>query len=150
MAHTTDGELDYEAYARGARRRFVITVGAVVAVLIGCLYVPWGLVAARVLASGVAEVISCVSALLLIGAWRGLLMKLADPADAPPGTDRGQHTLRLLLVCGGVLGTVLLFAVGAWLAGWVGGMGLGWGVLLDFMLVMAAGSALLRRAIREI
>ena len=89
-----DGEIDYEAYTARAKRRFVLTVGSIVAALIASLYAPWAFVEAGVLRSGVAEIISCVSGLLLIGAWRGLMMKLADPADAPPGQDRRKHLAR--------------------------------------------------------
>jgi hypothetical protein len=150
VAHQAEnGELDYEAYAARARKRFVTAVAGIVALLIASLYVPWGFVNAGVLTSGVAEVVSCLSGLLLIGAWRGLAMKLADPADAPPGGKRGKHLLGLLLVCGAVLGAIVLFALLAWLAGWIGGQGVGWSIALVFVLGMAAGTALLQRAIRQ-
>jgi hypothetical protein len=145
-----DGEVDYEAFVTRARRRFVATVGGIVAVLIASLYAPWGLVAAGVLTPSAAEMVSFAAGVLLLGAWRALTMKLADPNDAPPGQDRGAHTLRLLLVCGAVLGAVVVLAAVAWLAGWIGGGGVVFSIALVMMLGFGAGSAMLRRAARQV
>ena len=140
---------DYEAFVASSRRRFQRIVGGLVLGLLFALYLPWALASARVIKSSVAETVTCFSAFLLLCAWRALLTKLGDPNDAPTPESRKKHLLGLIAGAGGVIGVLLLLGTVSWLVGWIALGGVGWTILLSFMLGAMVVQALVWRAIRH-
>jgi hypothetical protein len=79
------------------------------------------------------------------------MTKIGDPNDAATATpeSRNKHLVALIGSAGAVIGTILLLAVASWLAGWIGLGGIGWAVMLAFMLGAMVVHALIWRAIRH-
>ena len=141
---------DYERYVQRSRLRFKRVVRGLVFGALALLYLPWGLVAARVMTSSTAEVVTCSSAFLILCGWGALLMKMADPRDtSAPGPDQRAKLLKAQVGTGGaLLGTLLVLAALSWLIGWIELRGVGWAIGLAVILTVQAVRALFVRALR--
>lgn len=141
----------FERHAARRRLRFRIIVGGLSLALLLAIFTPWALVSSRVISSDTAEAASVVAALVLLGAWRALLAKIADPNDAPePSEESRRAHLRGLLITGGAIAaTLLVLAAGSFIAGIIGTEGLTWTGILAVLLGSGLGWALMARGAHQ-